>query len=92
VKTDESKPAVYQTAVTETKVAELRVAIAAADGFISRAAGELGLSRQQLTKLVKKYELGEFAAKLRSPAARSGSATGSQRDRDRSTKAASQKA
>ena len=59
------RPATYQAAVTETKLSELRVSLTETKGNIKAAAGALGLSRQQMTKLVKKYELGEFAAKLR---------------------------
>jgi DNA-binding NtrC family response regulator len=59
------RPDTYQAAVTETKLSELRVALTETKGNIKQAALDLGLSRQQMTKLVKKYELGEFAAKLR---------------------------
>lgn len=49
----------------ETQEMELRKALEATAGNISEAAGKLALSRQQVTRLVKKYDLGEFAAKLR---------------------------
>lgn len=49
----------------ETQETELRKALKTTAGNISEAAIKLALSRQQVTRLVKKYELGDFAAKLR---------------------------
>lgn len=61
----DEKPAPYQAAVTETKLSELKLALGETNGTIKAAAKLLGLSRQQITKLVKKYALNEYAAKLR---------------------------
>lgn len=55
----------WQAAITGTKLAELKVALTASDGNIKQAAILLGISRQQVTRLVKAHVLNEFAAKLR---------------------------
>jgi len=55
----------WNIASDETKLSLLRAALERVGGSITLAAEELDLSRQQVTNLVRQFELKEFAAQLR---------------------------
>ncbi len=56
------------SALGETKQDALMRALEREAGNITRAAKALGIARQHATRLVKLYQIGEFAAQLREAA------------------------
>jgi len=55
----------WDVPVDEIKTDTLKAALVEASGIITHAATALGVSRQHVTKLMRRYDLVEFAAKLR---------------------------
>ena len=55
----------WVTASTDVKHETWRKALVETSGNISAAATAIGISRAQATRLVKQFNLGEFAAQLR---------------------------
>ncbi len=62
--TTEATPA-WKLVLDETKRGELVGALERAGGNITRASVVLGISRQAVTQLIRKYALKEYAATLR---------------------------
>lgn len=56
---------VWDVAAKEVQLSALQDALSKSHGNISQAAKTVGISRSHAMRLVKKYELTEFAAKLR---------------------------